>query len=286
MTLGGGAPLLEVLGLTFAAGLAVASVLPLWRRNLRRTPLHTWGMVIAHLGVAVSIAGMASDSAFKLERLAAVRIGDSVAVGPFSVRLDDVHPAIGPNWSALEANLVVSRNGGTPFTAASRAALFLDARDHHQRGGDLDDGRRPALHRARRRRRQGRWQLRLWWKPFVTLIWAGGFMIAFGGLIALIRPGTARAAQRGRRGAGVKRWLIWVPLAAFVLVFALVAFGLRFPTDRLVHSAMVGKPVPGIALPRCWRTARASRPTRSRASRGCSTSSRAGASRAWPRRRR
>jgi cytochrome c-type biogenesis protein CcmF len=31
----------------------------------------------------------------------------------------------------------------------------------------------------------GRWQLRLWWKPFVTLIWAGGGLIGFGGLLSL-----------------------------------------------------------------------------------------------------
>jgi cytochrome c-type biogenesis protein CcmF len=33
---------------------------------------------------------------------------------------------------------------------------------------------------------QGRWQLRLWWKPFVTLIWLGGALIALGGAIALL----------------------------------------------------------------------------------------------------
>ena len=32
----------------------------------------------------------------------------------------------------------------------------------------------------------GRWQLRLWWKPFAPLIWAGGVMIALGGVLALI----------------------------------------------------------------------------------------------------
>jgi cytochrome c-type biogenesis protein CcmF len=32
----------------------------------------------------------------------------------------------------------------------------------------------------------GRWQLRLWWKPFVTLIWLGGGLIALGGLLALV----------------------------------------------------------------------------------------------------
>ena len=31
----------------------------------------------------------------------------------------------------------------------------------------------------------GRWQLRLWWKPMVTLIWLGGGMIAMGGILSL-----------------------------------------------------------------------------------------------------
>ena len=56
------------LGLSVAAGLAVASVLPLVGRNLRRTPLTTWGMVVSHLGVALAIAGAASDAAFTQER--------------------------------------------------------------------------------------------------------------------------------------------------------------------------------------------------------------------------
>ena len=45
----------------------------------------------------------------------------------------------------------------------------------------------------------GRWQLRLWWKPFVTLIWLGGALIALGGALALI--GHLLAARRRRRAA-------------------------------------------------------------------------------------
>ena len=59
-----GVRLLPLLGLVVAAGVGVASVAPLWKRNLRRTPLFTWGMVTAHLGIAVALAGMASENAF------------------------------------------------------------------------------------------------------------------------------------------------------------------------------------------------------------------------------
>ena len=38
----------------------------------------------------------------------------------------------------------------------------------------------------------GRWQLRLWWKPLVTLIWLGGALIGLGGALSL--------AGRGWRG--------------------------------------------------------------------------------------
>jgi cytochrome c-type biogenesis protein CcmF len=41
---------------------------------------------------------------------------------------------------------------------------------------------------------QGRWQLRLWWKPFVTLIWFGGVLIALGGMLSLI--GRVRRERR------------------------------------------------------------------------------------------
>lgn len=47
----------------------------------------------------------------------------------------------------------------------------------------------------------------------------------------------------------MRRWLIWTPLAAFVLLFAVVAGGLFKPADRVVRSALVGKPLPDFTLP-------------------------------------
>ena len=69
--------ILPRLGLTVAAFLAVASVLPLVGRNLLRTPLATWGMVVAHFGIAVALAGMAANARFTSETLAVAKPGDN-----------------------------------------------------------------------------------------------------------------------------------------------------------------------------------------------------------------
>ncbi|MFV1919943.1 redoxin family protein [Sphingomonas sp. MJ1 (PH-R8)] len=45
----------------------------------------------------------------------------------------------------------------------------------------------------------------------------------------------------------MKRWLLWVPLAAFVVLVIVVALNLR-PTDTTVRSRLVGKPLPAFTL--------------------------------------
>src|SRR6476660_2696731 len=84
--------LLPRLGLTAAAWLAAASILPLIGRNPFRAPLATWGMVVAHFGLAVALAGMASNAAFTSERLAVAKPGETLGVGPWLVQLQGVSP--------------------------------------------------------------------------------------------------------------------------------------------------------------------------------------------------
>jgi cytochrome c-type biogenesis protein CcmF len=105
--------ILPFLGLVIAGAVGVASLAPLWKRNLRRTPLFTYGMVIAHLGCAVSLGGMASDSAFTVEKLVAARPGDMIQTAGWQLRFVQIQPIAGDNWTALQADMEV-RRGGRP----------------------------------------------------------------------------------------------------------------------------------------------------------------------------
>ncbi|HEX8058762.1 MAG TPA: cytochrome c-type biogenesis CcmF C-terminal domain-containing protein, partial [Novosphingobium sp.] len=178
--------LLPFIGLTFACGLFVASLLPLRGRNLRRTPLPIWGMVIAHLGIAVALFGMASESAFSVEKLVAARIGETTEVGPWKVKLEKVEPVAGPNWTALEAELHASYGDGTPTIAHPQARFFWTPPQQTSESALLTRWNGQLYTVLGEEADDGRWQLRLWWKPFVTLIWFGGILIGLGGVLALI----------------------------------------------------------------------------------------------------
>jgi cytochrome c-type biogenesis protein CcmF len=189
------AGLMPLLALVLAAGLAVASVAPLWGRNLRRTPLFTWGMVVAHLGVAVSLAGMASDSAFTKETLAVLRQGETRAVGPYLVTMTGIRPVIGPNWSAIAADLSIRRGeGATPFILSPQSRFFASPPTTTSESAiatRLDGQLYTVLGQADGK---GGWQVRLWWKPFVTLIWLGGALIGLGGALSFF--GRIRRRKR------------------------------------------------------------------------------------------
>jgi cytochrome c-type biogenesis protein CcmF len=197
------AGVLPLVGLALAPGLAAASVAPMWKRNLRRTPLFTWGMVIAHLGVAVSLGGMAASTAFNKETLTALRPGQTTHVGPFEVRFESVAPVAGPNWTAMEARLTARRNGtGAPVALAPQSRMFSAPPTPTTEASirTFIDGQ--LYTNVGESDEMGRWQIRLWWKPMVTLIWLGGALIAFGGVLSLLgRVLRERKAAGGRARA-------------------------------------------------------------------------------------
>ena len=187
--------LLSKLAIAVAAMLALASFLPLLGRKLARTPLSTWGMVVAHFGVAVALAGFAAASLMTKEVLTAARPGDRLHVGPWIVEFESVTPAAGPNWTALQAELRVSRGSGV-------AVLKPQQRYYTDPPTETTEAEIKTVLSGQlytvlgARAGEGRWQLRLWWKPMVTLIWLGGALIGLGGLLAL----GGRAWRGWRKG--------------------------------------------------------------------------------------
>jgi cytochrome c-type biogenesis protein CcmF len=100
----------------------------------------------------------------------------------------------GPNWTAIEAKLIASRGGAEPFVLRPQARMFNSPPTETSEAAIASrlDGQLYTV--IGKGDGQGRWQLRLWWKPFVTLIWLGGALVALGGILALV--GRVRRERR------------------------------------------------------------------------------------------
>ena len=194
--------LFPLLGIALSLALAVAAWLPLRGRKLLRTPLPILGMVIAHFGIAVSVFGMASESGFSKETLTALAPGESAEISGWKVKLDDVKPVVGDNWVAVEGEMVASKNGGT-FMLRPQSRQFFKPEMQTSEAALLTrwNGQLYAVIAQPDQEGDGRWQVRLWWKPFVTFIWYGGILIALGGTISLF----GRMFRRAKKPA-INKW--------------------------------------------------------------------------------
>ena len=139
---------------------------------------------------------MASESAFSSERLVALRAGDSVTVGPYEATLQSVEPVAGPNWTSLQARIAVSDGSGEAIMRPE-ARYFTEPEQSTSESALMTrwDGQFYAI--LGDAAGEDRWQVRLWWKPFVTLIWYGAIIISLGGLLSIF--GHLRASARRRK---------------------------------------------------------------------------------------
>ena len=194
--------ILSLLGIAMAVGVAIASFMPLRGRSIRRVPLAVWGMCIAHFGVALALFGVAADTAFQKERLVAANPGDTVAVGPWEATLLSISPVAGPNWTAMQGDIFVSYKGGKPIETLPQARTFWAPEGQTSEVALVTRWNGQLYVALGNMAQDGRWQLRLWWKPFVTWIWYGGLLIALGGALALVGRvvGDMRRRHAATRG--------------------------------------------------------------------------------------
>jgi cytochrome c-type biogenesis protein CcmF len=107
-------------------------------------------------------------------------------------------PTAGENFSAFEGELIATRGLG-PITLKPQTRYFTSppAETNEAAIATFWNGQLYAV--VGKQDESGGWQLRLWWKPFVTLIWLGGALVALGGLLAMFgRLGRILPRRRER----------------------------------------------------------------------------------------
>ena len=212
------------LGLGLAIWLVIGSILfltqriklfrsPLMRsfQLLRNTPRSVFGMIIAHIGLGMAIAGITCVSAWEQERILTMSLGEEVELAGFFVQLDDVSILDGANYDAERGSFSIFKDGQLLTTMTSEKRFFPASRRVTTESGIYVRYLSNIYIALGDRSIDGKWVVRMYWHPLVLFIWFGPMFMALGGFVSLsdrrFRIGapqkTVRKKQWVNVGAGV-----------------------------------------------------------------------------------
>jgi len=177
------------------AWVALTTLKDLWQKSIHKSGRHKglrplslsyYGMVVAHLGIAVAVLGICYTSHYSDEQKLRMDMGKPVEVAGYQFTLEQLEKVQGPNYIADEATISMKRNGkllhqlkpqkrrylagGQVMTEVAIDAGFT--RDIYIAMGDNIDA--------------DSWAMRVHYKAFVRWIWLAALMMAAGGFMAVV----------------------------------------------------------------------------------------------------
>jgi len=188
---------------TFAVAgwLIGASIIDVRKRKGARAA--AFAAALAHAGLGISLLGVAGTTIWRAEALEALAPGETMTVGPYTLRFDGVTQVRGPNYTADRANIALMDGG------AVKAMLTPEHRFYPAEGQDMNDtairttGLRDLYLALGDDRGGGRFTLRAYVSPLAPFIWIGGLLMGLGGLLSLtgrlrrsaVEPDASAVAQ-------------------------------------------------------------------------------------------
>jgi cytochrome c-type biogenesis protein CcmF len=167
-------------GLALALWVVITALLTI---KGKQTRAH-YGMVVAHIGVALFVVGVTLVKAYEAERDANMKPGDSVALGAYAFRLEGISDVKGPNYVAARATVVVTRNG-TPVTNLYPERRVYTVQEQVMTEAAISPGFTGDLYVSLGDPLEGgAWLVKVQHKPFIDWIWGGCLIMALGGVLA------------------------------------------------------------------------------------------------------
>jgi cytochrome c-type biogenesis protein CcmF len=188
---------LAALGLALAVWLVVGSAAILgkrWRvgegadlatvlRLARTTPLATYGLVLAHAGLGITVAGISAMSAWETSHILTMRPGQTTEIAGEPVTLAAVREVRGPNYIADQAVFV--RRDGPMLHEMVSERRFYPVRQTQTTEAAIDSSIAGNYYAAIGERQEDGIVVRLYWHPLVGWIWAGALLMSAGGVVSL-----------------------------------------------------------------------------------------------------
>jgi cytochrome c-type biogenesis protein CcmF len=154
--------------------------------RLASLPRSYYGMQLAHVGVAVFIAGVSVVTSYQTERDVKMNIGDTVDAGGYQFQLKNLQQVAGPNYVAVRADIAVGKVGAEPYALMHPEKRRFTATQNETSETAIDRSIWRDLYLSLGGEVEGgAWTVRVYHKPLVNWIWGGALLMAIGGAFAV-----------------------------------------------------------------------------------------------------
>ena len=152
--------------------------------GLRRLPKNVLGMTLAHMGVGVFIIGVTASSVYSIEKDVGFQPGHSKTIAGYRFKFDGVVQVEGPNYTAQRGRFVVWKDEQVVAELTPEKRIYSNQAQPMTEAA-IDGGATRDLYVALGEPLgDGKWSVRLYYKPFQRWIWVGPLIMALGGLLA------------------------------------------------------------------------------------------------------
>jgi len=152
--------------------------------GLKRIKISYWGMVTAHIGVAICIIGVGLTSAYSIQRDVRMLPGETISLANYQFEFVTIEPYEGPNYIADQATVLVTKKNSTIALLKPQKRRYFSS-GQTMTEASIDSSIFRDLYIALGEPLQGdAWAIRIYIKPFVMWIWIGALFIAMGAVLA------------------------------------------------------------------------------------------------------
>jgi cytochrome c-type biogenesis protein CcmF len=166
--------------------------------RLAQLPRSYYGMLLAHLGIAVFIIGVALVRGYEAETDVRMEVGDTAQLHGYTFRFTAINPVKGPNYTSERGTIEVSRGTEPVVTLNPEKRLYI-VQNMPMTEAAIDAGFTRHLYVALGDSiTPTTWVVRIYHKPFIGWIWGGCLLMGIGGLLAAF---DRRYRARARAGS-------------------------------------------------------------------------------------
>ncbi|MCH9843608.1 MAG: heme lyase CcmF/NrfE family subunit [Gammaproteobacteria bacterium] len=152
--------------------------------GLKRIKISYWGMVTAHIGVAICIIGVGLTTAYSIQRDVRMLPGETISLANYQFEFVTIEPYEGPNYIADQATVLVTKKNSTIALLKPQKRRYFSS-GQTMTEASIDSSIFRDLYIALGEPLQGdAWAIRIYIKPFVMWIWIGALFIAMGAVLA------------------------------------------------------------------------------------------------------